>query len=112
MHLKHFNAVPQAVPDPMHPNRTVNVTRLIESGTHRHAEPDCTYDADENGWIDFPHDVAERLRKFRNRGSGWFGVGEIADAVRLGTLTEMDQPARKEPTKPSARRQARLASED
>lgn len=93
MHLKHFTAVPQPVPDPMRPNRTVNVTRLIDSGAQSHSEPDRVYYPDVNGWFDFPHEVAERLRRFRNHGSGWFAVGEVADAVRLGTLEQMDMPA-------------------
>lgn len=85
MHLKFFTAVPQPVPDPMRPNRTVNVTRLRDACASSHVDENgVTYKPDENGWFDFPQDVADRLRRFRNKGSGWFAEGEIADAVRLG----------------------------
>lgn len=101
MYLKHYTAVPQFIADPMHPGRPARITRLIESGMSSHAEPDQTYEADANGWFDFPMEVGERLRRYRHKGSGWFAEGEVADQVRLGALDQMDRPAREsdEPTR-------------
>ena len=93
MYLKHYTAVPQYVPDPMRPGRSARISRLVDSGVSRHCEPGQVFEADDNGWFDFPQDVAERLRRFRTDGSGWFGQAEVADQVRLGALDQIDQPA-------------------
>ena len=114
MFLKHYTAVPQMVPDPMHPGRAARITRLVDSGVSVHAEEDRVYEADTNGWFDFPQEVAERLRSFRNRGSGWFGQAEVADQIRLGTLDQMDRPAPKadEPVRRGPGRPRKVESEE
>ena len=83
----------------MHPNRTVNVMRLVDSHTPSHfdGESATLFEPDANGWFDFPHAVAQRLRRFRTNGSGWFAEGEVADAVRLGHLDRVDEPIREAP---------------
>lgn len=107
MFLKHFTAVPQPVPDPMRPNRTVNVTRLVDSRSSVHSDGGVVYRADGEGWFEFPQDVGQRLRSFRVRGSGWYAEGEVADAVRLGTVERPDAPERKQ-EEPARRPRRRL----
>lgn len=96
MHLKFYHAVPQEVPQPNHPGRTTRVFRLVDAAVSSHAEDGHVYHPDENGWFDFPLDVAERLQRFRSgryHRDGWYAEGTVADQVRLGALDEMDRPA-------------------
>lgn len=104
MFLKHYTAIPQFVTDPLHPGRSVKIARLIESGVTCHVDNGHVYEADANGWVDFPLPLAQQLRTFRNRGSGWFGQAEVADQVRLGAMDQMDQPVPVKQETPEPRR--------
>lgn len=107
MHIKHFTMFLQRVPNPMHPNRPVSQGKLAASGTTSLSHDGVTYEPDENGWFDVPHEVGVELCKFRVSGSGFFQPHEVADAVRLGSLDEPDVPAEQKPKaekKPAAKK--------
>lgn len=105
MYLKHYHPFAKRVPDPMRPGRTAVVTERRDSGATELTYVDesgktVRVQPDEAGWFDVPdHATAERLRKFRHGGGGWFAPDEVDEDVSLGRITEP-------PRRPTGRKSA------
>lgn len=79
MYIKHYTAVPQRVPDPLKPNRTVLLKQMTPSGAHTISDGGKVYRADDNGWFDVPEDVGVRLSKYHQNGGGFLVPGAVPE---------------------------------
>lgn len=105
MYIKFFTAVSQPVPDPLRPNRRVNTTRLQPTPSPLR-RGDVVYEPAEDGWVEVPEELGREMCSYRNRESGWYAEGSVADAVRFGALDAPDRPrpAAKPEPRPRSRR--------
>lgn len=111
MFIQHFTMFPSRVADPMRPGRTAEVGVLRPSGNTALSHESGTYEPDENGWIEVPHEVGVELCRFRNRGSGYYTPAEVDEQVRLGFVDVPVSGPGAKAKGPSARRQARIAQD-
>ena len=111
MHIKHFSAFTQQVPDPLHPGRPARIQRLMPSGAESMSHGGETYTADENGWFDVPHEVGTELCQFRQNGSGFRTPAEVMDQVRLGAMDDADLPSAAETPARKGRRTTKAAED-
>lgn len=100
MQIKHFTMFGQRVPDPMRPGRTALVGRLRSSGSvdpisfTNDAGEEVSVDPDRNGFYDVPHGVGQEMCRFRDKGTGFYEAGQVAEEVRLGNVDEPEPPRR------------------
>ena len=92
MHIKHFTSVAQVVPHPMRPGERVKIFRLVDAHCASLTHEGVHYEPDAKGWFNVPEEVGQRLCRYRANRSGFYHVGEVADAVRMGSIEEFDQP--------------------
>lgn len=89
MFIKQFRSTQVRVPDPLHPGRRTFEERIYPTGCSGISDNGVEYTADEDGWIDVPHDVGQRLVSFRHPGGErFYQPHEVDEQVRLGALDE------------------------
>ncbi len=108
MYIKRFRRGYEAVPDPLHPARTVNrpilkpsaATSLVYRDPLTNERVELVPDAE--GWFDVPHEVGNDLCRFRTpEGEGFYPEQDVAEERRLGRLEEEPrEPARRGPGRP------------
>lgn len=92
MYIKAFREQQVRVQDPLRPGRRVFETRLIPSGASTLSHPDGKggmdhYEADEDGWLDAPHELAAFVRNFRGpSGERWYTPDEVGEEVASGRI--------------------------
>lgn len=81
-YLKHFRTVRYRVPDPLHPGHSAFDERLDWSHTESVKHEGTIYEADSDGWIDFPADVAAYFAKY----PGWRSPEQVDEEAVAGRL--------------------------
>lgn len=103
MQLKQFKERQVRVRDPIRPGRFGVETRFYAGGAHAIAHSSGTYEADDEGWIEVPPEVAAEIRKSRGPGGErWYAPEEVLEEVGLGRIEES------RPSVPTARGPVRV----
>jgi hypothetical protein len=106
MFIKQFRSHQVRVPDPLRPGKRVFEDRLIPSGAAAVSLEGRVYEADDDGWIEVPHELGAHLLSMRHPGGErFFTPHEVDEQVRLGAVDtdSGDLPARKQRTRSAAK---------
>lgn len=98
MFIKRFRRGFEAVPDPLHPARTVQRPILksvpVASFVYRDAHGKrVELSPDDQGWFDVPEELGNQQCAFRTpEGDGFYPEHDVAEERRLGRVDEPKRP--------------------